>query len=513
MPIWNYFYGHLPPGATLLSVTLSSDKTKLSTMMGNYVAHPLLIMLVNIDLALQLSTSSHAFPLVALLPIPKFVGIKKGLHSILKNRLTHSCLDLMTHLLKTTSQHGCWLSDYAGNVQLCFMPLVAYIVNAPEAVMLTGVAGKTSHLTTPVYKQFGDSFQHPPWTTASILTLLKTLTSHFNPSKIATYTTNVKCMFCLNVLTACFGKIGVSQMESPLTHTRFSPSTSSTTSTRHFGIMTWNGLSELLATSNWTSAFLCFSHTVDTTTFLLESHHWSRSLNVKIRTSRDIFWSWSPMMLMNNLSSASGPSLIYGTSHNPTRWLTTTSLPSPLHSNYSMNTNKLSLTVAFTSASRAWSKTLWFPSWNSCTPLYCASVGQGPFPSGQLISANTSISITSKCHARTPMDVNMPHKSAKILIARRSACILTSWHNAEMQFHQIQSRSAILVRYLTLVTMPGSSNSLMLPKHSTLVKRLTYLQFHLTSNHNQNLPVFPEFLLPPQLPFIWTFRLTVPHWP
>ena len=171
------FKGHLPPYATLLGVTISSDKTKLSAMTGDHVAHPLLITLANIDSTLRSSASSHAFSLLVLLSVPKFIGIKRGLNGVLENRLMHSCLDLITEPLKTTLQNGLWLTDCAGNIHYCFTPLITCIVNTPEATALTGVAGKTSHLTTATYKQFGDSFQHQPRTTASILTSLRTLAS------------------------------------------------------------------------------------------------------------------------------------------------------------------------------------------------------------------------------------------------------------------------------------------------------------------------------------------------
>ena len=192
------FKGRLPPFATLLGVTLSSDKTRLSAMTGDRVAHPLLITLANIDSALRLSSSSHAIPLLALFPVPKFVNVKKGLNGVLENRLIHACLDFITNPLKAASKTGTWLSDYAGKTRYCFTPLVAYIVDTPEATALTGVAGKTSHLTMATYKEFGDSIRHPPRTATSILTSLDTLASEFDPDEVAVYTKHAKTMFRLN---------------------------------------------------------------------------------------------------------------------------------------------------------------------------------------------------------------------------------------------------------------------------------------------------------------------------
>ena len=167
-------------------------------MTGDRVAHPLLITLANIDPAFRSSVSSRAFSLLALFPVPKFVGVKKNLCGVLENRLTHACLDFITKPLKLASQHGVSLSDCAGKTRYCFTPLVAYIVDTPEATALTGVAGKTSHLTMATYKEFGDPFRHPPRTADSILESLDILAEEFDPSQIAVYTNNARTMFRLN---------------------------------------------------------------------------------------------------------------------------------------------------------------------------------------------------------------------------------------------------------------------------------------------------------------------------
>jgi hypothetical protein len=49
------------------------------------------------------------------------------------------------------------MSDPAGNSRFCFTPLVAYIADSPEAAMLAGVGGKTSHITMAYDKTFGDA--------------------------------------------------------------------------------------------------------------------------------------------------------------------------------------------------------------------------------------------------------------------------------------------------------------------------------------------------------------------
>ncbi|KAG1899631.1 uncharacterized protein F5891DRAFT_1189439 [Suillus fuscotomentosus] len=74
--VWN-MQSALPRGATLLRTILSSDKTNISTMTGDRVAHPLLVSLANIHMSMRLKSSSNAFVLTALLPVPRFIHKNK----------------------------------------------------------------------------------------------------------------------------------------------------------------------------------------------------------------------------------------------------------------------------------------------------------------------------------------------------------------------------------------------------------------------------------------------------
>ncbi|KAF8547350.1 hypothetical protein OG21DRAFT_1375260, partial [Imleria badia] len=82
-----------PPGATLLGVVLSSDKTNKSVMSGNHVAHPVLISLANIDTDIRSKTSLHAYLLLALLPIAKFTHKISRVHGLLQDHLVHQALN------------------------------------------------------------------------------------------------------------------------------------------------------------------------------------------------------------------------------------------------------------------------------------------------------------------------------------------------------------------------------------------------------------------------------------
>ncbi|KAG2059584.1 hypothetical protein BDR06DRAFT_873510 [Suillus hirtellus] len=73
----------LPCGATLLGIISFSDKTCITALTGDHVAHLLLISLANIHKNTQLKSSSNTFLLTALLPVPKFMHKKKWMRGVL----------------------------------------------------------------------------------------------------------------------------------------------------------------------------------------------------------------------------------------------------------------------------------------------------------------------------------------------------------------------------------------------------------------------------------------------
>ncbi|KAG1808474.1 hypothetical protein EV424DRAFT_1574242 [Suillus variegatus] len=111
---WN-MQSALPGGATLLGTILSSDKTNISMMTGDRVAHPLLISLANIHMSTRLKSSSNAFVLTALLPVPKFIHKKKCMRGVLEDRLIHECLNIVLRPLKQAAREGVMLSDPVGH--------------------------------------------------------------------------------------------------------------------------------------------------------------------------------------------------------------------------------------------------------------------------------------------------------------------------------------------------------------------------------------------------------------
>ena len=196
------------------------------------------ITLTNINSSVRLSSSSHALQLLALIPVPKFVGVQKKIHGILENRLIHACLDFVTSPLKTVAQTGTWMGNYTGYVHYCFPLLVAYIADTPEAGALTGVVGKTSHLTRATFKEFGDPFRH-----------LHEWPATFSHPSVASPTTSTHPMFVSMqprlgnsiismVSTSPSGVTGCCPTEPSQTHHKSSQLKSSTTSTSRSGTTT-----------------------------------------------------------------------------------------------------------------------------------------------------------------------------------------------------------------------------------------------------------------------------------
>ena len=80
-------------------------------MTGDRMAHPLLISLANLNMGFRAKASHHAFVLLALLPVPKFLHSKKELRGVSANRLMHECLDFILQPLKVAASIGIMMSD------------------------------------------------------------------------------------------------------------------------------------------------------------------------------------------------------------------------------------------------------------------------------------------------------------------------------------------------------------------------------------------------------------------
>ena len=171
----------LPEGATLLGVILSSNKTNISVMSGNHMAHLLLLSLANINADICSKGSLHGFLLLALLPVASFIHKKSRVRSLLSNCLIHQCLGLILKPLKVAAAIGVMMSDPVGNLCRCHTPLVAYITDTPEQSLIACTSPKASLVSTAIYKEFGDGIRHPPCMATDTLGVIKTMCAKSPP--------------------------------------------------------------------------------------------------------------------------------------------------------------------------------------------------------------------------------------------------------------------------------------------------------------------------------------------
>ena len=163
-------------------------------MTGDRTAHPVLLSLANIHMDVRMKPSSHAFILLALLPCPKFLIKDKRARGVLESRIVHLSLDIITESLKRAARAGRMMADPSGFSRFCFTALASYIVDTPEAALIAGVAGKTSHMTMADCRKFGGPTRDEPRTASTTLAQLAALAETHNPLELSSYIPAAKAL-------------------------------------------------------------------------------------------------------------------------------------------------------------------------------------------------------------------------------------------------------------------------------------------------------------------------------
>ncbi|KIJ63730.1 hypothetical protein HYDPIDRAFT_91476, partial [Hydnomerulius pinastri MD-312] len=123
-----------PPRAMVIGIVLYLDKTNISIISGNHMAHPLLLSLANINK--DICCSLHGHLLLALLPVTSFIHKKSHVCTLLSDHLFHQCLNLVPKPLKIAAAIGIMMSDPIGNLHFCYTLLIVYIADTPEKSLL-----------------------------------------------------------------------------------------------------------------------------------------------------------------------------------------------------------------------------------------------------------------------------------------------------------------------------------------------------------------------------------------
>ncbi|KZV63386.1 hypothetical protein PENSPDRAFT_590010 [Peniophora sp. CONT] len=156
----NRIQANLPRGETLNGIVCSSDKTPLTVGTGNKEMHPFLITLAGILGTVRMKASSQAYVIGCYIPTPKFLDVTPEEQTILTLHLFHKCAKICTNSLQQGCKVPIPMADPLGMVRNCRTPLVAYIVDNPEQLMIACAAGKQSPVTLAKAKEFGDPQQH-----------------------------------------------------------------------------------------------------------------------------------------------------------------------------------------------------------------------------------------------------------------------------------------------------------------------------------------------------------------
>jgi hypothetical protein len=197
---FNYrlFQDQLPEGATIMPIIAASDKTPVTRQTGGLEMHPLFLTIGNIDSDICMKATSHAWRCVAYVPIPKF-ETHSDYHTILKSRVWHKCVDLVFASLKVAAKVGKFIPDPFGELRYCFTPLVAWIADLPEQLMIASVSKNASPITLATHKQFGDANRFDPRTAEHTLELLYILSQSVDPWNLDRFQKKAKELLLLGM--------------------------------------------------------------------------------------------------------------------------------------------------------------------------------------------------------------------------------------------------------------------------------------------------------------------------
>lgn len=183
----------LPAGGTLVGVVGASDKTAVTMGTGGLQMHPAFLTIANIDPEICMKESNHAWISCALMPIPHF-QVHPDFQSILAARVWHKCVDIFSARLKLAARYGFYMSDPYSHLRLSYTPLVSWISDLPEQLLISCVAQSGSPTSTATTKEFGDPFPHSPREGDETLRKLFILSQTTDPWDLAKFQAEAKAL-------------------------------------------------------------------------------------------------------------------------------------------------------------------------------------------------------------------------------------------------------------------------------------------------------------------------------
>lgn len=175
-----YFQSHLPNGATLAPLIISTDKTKLTEFSGSKQAYPVYLSIGNISHTIRQKPSMKATVLLAYLSTDKITSSKltKAERVSRLHRLFHESLRHILAPLEIAGRDGINLTGGDGDIRLVFPVLAVYAADYPEQCLVTGVKYNACPKCHSRQDQFGDSAPGRPRRSQETLATIDTALSH-----------------------------------------------------------------------------------------------------------------------------------------------------------------------------------------------------------------------------------------------------------------------------------------------------------------------------------------------
>ncbi|KAL4071992.1 hypothetical protein J3A83DRAFT_4358328 [Scleroderma citrinum] len=182
----------LPQGSTIIPVILSSDKMPVTHHTGALEMHPVFMTIGNIQSDIRMQAMSHAWHCIAFIPSLEF-KVHSDFQTILQAWVFHWSLDIVTTSLKDSADHGCDLVDPSRHIRNCYTPLIAYIVDLPEQLLISCISKNASPVTIAMLPQFRDPAVAAPQTGQDILSQIKELCEKVDPWDLNAFQKAAKC--------------------------------------------------------------------------------------------------------------------------------------------------------------------------------------------------------------------------------------------------------------------------------------------------------------------------------
>ncbi|KAG1812059.1 uncharacterized protein BJ212DRAFT_1448196 [Suillus subaureus] len=96
-------------------------------------------------------------------------------------------ISIVIHNLKLATHNGCPMSDPRGDLHMIHTPLVAWIANYPEQLLIMCMVSKCSLISLATAAQFGDPLPHPPQTCSYTLDTIERACITSDPCNITSF--------------------------------------------------------------------------------------------------------------------------------------------------------------------------------------------------------------------------------------------------------------------------------------------------------------------------------------